>query len=362
MIPLLVFGLGTGLATEPVPSLDTRLRELTAEPVTQLLTDTSTKRGFRIIALSNAAEACARRAETGQWSLDEAREALARLASAAIHPKLSPFASPDGPFGDHNLYVTHWLIVLTALARVDPLHTEVQRGPALAHHLAERSLAHKSGVAQSFPVGKARWPADQAATLYALHQADRLFGLSLTDQPRKRYLAAVGARSSTVPGLPVSEWTGVRAFHDEPRGTAVAWSVRYLAPVDASLARSWWTKGKATFQSEGLGMIGFREWHIDREHPPDDDSGPIVMGLSVAATAFALGASRAMDDCSTHRALAHTRGVVESLAQDPEAAKAFQGTAMLLKVQQSTLAIAIAANQTTVPTSCPAPVPPTPGG
>ncbi len=341
--------------TPPVPTHQDRLRALVADPATALLEDQGTSRGFRIIAMSNAAEACLRLARTGQWPHDDARDAVARLAATAVDPRFRPFEAPAGPYDHHNLYVTHWLIVVTALAELEPLHVEAQRGPSLAAHLAEVSLAHPSGVARSFPSSVARWPADQAATLYALARADATWGSDLHRGPLARYTDAVSRRESTVPGLPVSEWTGQRPFADRPRGSALAWSVRYLADVHPETAHRWWESGKPVFRSEGLGLVGFREWPPDDDHPADIDSGPILLGMSAAATAFALGASRAVDDCETWHALAKTQDAVSQMAADPEAAKRFGGVATMRAVQETALAAAIAANQATIPTSCPAP-------
>jgi len=351
MIPLLVLG-----AQAAVPSPEERLRSFVADPATALLEDRGTIRGFRVITLSNAAEACLRHAASGRWSRDEARDAVARLAATARDPRFRPFPA-EGPYGHHNLYATHWLIVLSVLGRLDPLHSELQPGPALARHLTAASLSHPSGLARSFPSSEARWPADQAATLYALTLADHTFGLDLASAPVARYTAVVPARESTVPGLPVSEWTGTRPLHDHPRGSAVTWSVRYLADVAPDLARAWWEAGRPVFASEGLGLRGFREWPPDDDHPADVDSGPILLGMSAAATAFAIGASRAVDDCATWHALARTRSIVDELVADPDAAS-FGGVQAMRTVQQSVLAVAIAANQATIPTTCPPPPPP----
>ncbi|MEM6926669.1 MAG: hypothetical protein AAF602_07065 [Myxococcota bacterium] len=359
---ILLLALGIGSATEPVPppkaripTDEERLHELVADPTSALLADSGTTRGFRIITLSNAAEASLRHARSGAWSFDDARQAITRLAATAIDRRISPFADPAGPYGQHNLYVTHWLIVLTALAELDPMHAEAQRGPTLADHLAAASLSHPSGIARSFDRSPARWPADQAATLYALSHADRVWGGARLAKPLARYVSVVPARDSAVAGLPVSEWTGAREFHDEPRGSALTWSVRYLADVDPELARRWWTAGKLTFESVGLGLVGFREWPAGHEHPADIDSGPILLGMSAAATAFALGASRAMDDCPTYTALAHTQHAVKEMVADPEVAATFGGVASMRAVQQTALATAIAANQGTIPTKCPDP-------
>jgi len=365
MILLLALGFPSSLTTAPgpvaafaaaTPSHEERLRALVAEPIPALLADASTTRGSRIITLSNAAEACLRHAQADRWSFDESLDAISRLSAAAIDRRIRPFDSPDGPFDEHNLFLTHWLIVVASLGRLDPLHSDVRRGPAIAHHLRAASLAHPSGIAASFPSPPARWPADQAATLYALTLADRTFGLDVSSEPIARYTTVVPTKAGTVPGLPVSEWTGTQPLHDRPRGSAVTWTVRYLADVAPELARAWWVAGKPTFQSEGLGLHGFREWPERDDHPADVDSGPILLGMSTAATAFAIGASRSVDDCAMFHALSHTQSMVEEMVRDPDAS-AFSGVEAIRAVQSSALAVAVAANQATIPTRCPDPPP-----
>jgi hypothetical protein len=273
---------------------------LVADPVGTLLADPNTPSAFRIIALSHAAEACVGRHRDGDWTAERAGACVDNLAEAALDVRLSPYDSAVpavSELGDHGLFLSHLAIVLGARDALEPSACDDVLHHKLASHLAERTLAHPSGVARSYPHTPARWPADQAATSYALWLYDRAHGTSLSSAPIARYLASLPAE-----GLPPSELTGAKAGAELPRGSALAFTVRYLAPVAPEVARSLWKRVRdAGFVGRVGPFVALREWPEGVDMPEDVDSGPIVHvfgvdGVGASATAFGRAAARAIRD------------------------------------------------------------------
>lgn len=267
--------------------------ELIADPVTVLLADKHTPAQFRIIALSHAAEACVGRHRDGDWTMQQSATCLQTLARAALDPRLSPYGVPVGEvvsLGEHGLFLTHLAIVLGARDEIDRSTCDETLHERIISRLVEASLEHPSGVGRSYPASEARWPADQAATTYALWLYDRTHGATRSQAPLARYLASLPAE-----GLPRSELTGTVKDADKPRGSAIAYTVRYLAPVSPVTARMLWGRANAAGFIGKVGpLTALREWPPKIDRPADVDSGPIVNGFGAAATAFGRAAARAI--------------------------------------------------------------------
>jgi hypothetical protein len=281
----------------------------------------ATPKGLRIVALSHVADACAARA-------DLACVQRARALAEQTRPPLAADLARD----DHGLWLSHYALILadeidvaTRVAAEPRPHADAPRvdlRPArdellrVARALAARSLAEKTAIVPSYPNNRARWPADQTATLAALGRADRALGTHLVDEPLARFrarYATVDADGRAV--LPVSEATGAHATSKLPRGCALSWSVRYLAEVDRPLADALWAayKRDSLVSVPVVGIAGFREWPRGVNRPADVDSGPIVQGIGAAASAFGIAAARALGDEDTATAIEGSAALAEGL-------------------------------------------------
>jgi hypothetical protein len=151
-----------------------------------------------------------------------------------------------------------------------------------------------------------RWPADQSATLASLRRFDDAHGDAhggadgsahgelLTPRLAGAWQQFLASHSAG--GLPWSEVTGQQKRGRLPRGCALSFGIRYTAEFDGALARRWWGLYKDRYLVDRGGLVGFREWPPGVELPADADSGPIVVGVGAAATAFGLLAARAVGD------------------------------------------------------------------
>ena len=159
------------------------------------------------------------------------------------------------------------------------------------------SLGDPLRHAPSYAGLAARWPADQSATLAALHRFDVAHDAHLAAAPLAAWrdvLARKGLDATT--GLPVSDVSGTMPGAKHPRGCAQSFISRYLAEVDPALSASWWRTYRERFLVRVGGVAGFREWPPGVERKGDVDSGPIVMGIGTAASALAIAAARAQGD------------------------------------------------------------------
>ena len=254
-----------------------------------------TPSGFRIITLSQLADGCA-----GQAQLHPARRAEARRCAAGAL-KLAWRTKPGAAVatvGDA-IWLTHLNLIYGAADRLgdcpDPgLHR------AITQRLVSMSLADRHAHAPSYSAVKARWPADQAATLASLVRFDSAHGTSLAHAPiaawKKVVAKTEGASTGHKTGLPRSEVVGVTAGSALPRGCANAFLARYGAEVDRELSAAWWASFRDDWVVHLGPLIGFREWPPGVERPGDSDSGPIILGIGTAASALSIAAARANGD------------------------------------------------------------------
>jgi hypothetical protein len=274
----------------------------------------STPSGFRIVALSVLADGCAAAARR-----DPALHAAAlacvdralRLADATRPPR-----GPEAGAGaaDQGLWRSHLDLLLGARDQLGPC-ADPARHRRLAEALAARSLREPTHHVPSYPGVRARWPADQTATLAGLGRYDRAHGAHLAEAPLRAWRDWVLAHAMDAKlGLPWSEATGHAPGARAPRGCALAWQTRYLAELDPALARRWWSAFREHYLVDRLVLVGFREWPPGVERAADADSGPIVNGVGAAATAFAIPAARLMGDGALAGRLEATAATVAAAA------------------------------------------------
>jgi hypothetical protein len=308
------------------------LDALLAHPAS-VASDPATPAGFRMVALGHLAEAAVGGARDGTLSRADAIAAVDRVAGAALDPPLSPWEAGVGSvddFGHHGLFLSHLAIVLGARDALHPETCDEALHRRIAEHLAAAAAAHPRGVGRSFASSASRWPADQAATLYALWLHDRAHGTALVDAPRERLLGWLLAD-----GLPPTEITGTSPDWEIPRGSSLSFTARYLAPVAPDAARTLWARMQDGYVVRSPVGAGIREWPPGVERASDIDSGPIVLGVGASATAFGLAAARAIGDEALAQELAATARLGEALAR--------AGVPGVAEAAGSALAVSIAA-------------------
>jgi hypothetical protein len=273
--------------------LSTASPALELPPPLRALLDTgrwdSTPKGFRIIALSHVADGCAQQARAHPERRAAAARCLERILELAdrTRPARTDAQVVDG------LWLSHLALILGAADAVGPCLNPV-RHRAIAQRLARESLEDPHAHVASYGTQPFRWPADQAATLAALGRFDSAHRESLGAKPLAAWKKAMVLSPSW--GIPISEVSRKAKGAAHPRGCAQSFMTRYLAEVDAPLAAEWWSRYRKHFMVRFPGVVGFREWPPGVERAADVDSGPIIMGVGAAASAFAIAAARSQGD------------------------------------------------------------------
>ena len=91
-----------------------------------------------------------------------------------------------------------------------------------------------------------------------------------------------------------------------PRGCAASRTQLYLGHVAPDVARAQYAHYRAHMSADVLGFGGFREWPSERARGMDTDSGPIVLGVGMAATGLGLGAARLFGDVDRYATIRRT--------------------------------------------------------
>lgn len=278
------------LAAAPQPNVD--LPPALATFLEQGAWD-ATPKAFRIIALSNLADGCAQQARIDPLKRESAHRCVTRVLELAKATRPGkPLAVADA------LWLTHLNLVLGAADEVGPCADEALHR-ALSERLAAVSIADPLGHAASYSGISLRWPADQAATLASLARYDGAHAAHTLDAPLAKWRATLEKQGMNATyQLPVSEVTGRGPGAALPRGCAQSYISRYLAEADPALSATWWKAYREHFLTRVAGLPGFREWPSGVERKADVDSGPILLGVGAAASAFGIAAARAQGDAA----------------------------------------------------------------
>ena len=249
------------------------------------------------------------RAALKSW-LPEMRD----FGTAAWHGE-DALAALDGPHG--HAYLAYAALAIGMARLLDPAFPpEVATAhDALIAAYARRLRASPTGLIETYP-GEA-YPTDVAAVAAAIAVHGRATGIDHRAVLAHWAERVVAVQIDHASGLVIQRLgAGDGAPHDAPRGSGTGLAAYFAGFADRAIAARLTT---ALLRHErtllGFGAIG--EYAAGHDGGGDVDSGPVVLGVSVAATGFALGPARAFG----HRAaftrlyrttalfgLAHERG------------------------------------------------------
>jgi hypothetical protein len=211
-------------------------------------------------------------------------------------------------FGGQNL-LRGRLVMITGGGSAD----EVKRFHRDSAVLARAFAASPAGLLPSF--AGLTWPVDNLFALESLKVHDALYGTKYFAPAwakHARMMDAVTLKS----GLPASFVSLDGRAKDVPRGCALSWTLMVLPRLDPVRAKALWAAYKRSFFSCGAVPCLVREYPPGVARKGDVDSGPIIGGYGVAATAFALGAARANEDTTTAWKLEATGELVGAAVMD----------------------------------------------
>lgn len=218
-----------------------------------------------------------------------------------------PLTSLDGP--EHHVAYLGYLNLLLGLRRVvDPRNRYAELNDRISAALARR-FATTDAFLESFP--GVVFPVDNASGIGSLGLHTKATSAP-HDDIVVRFAARVEKTARTDGGLLVQIMAPDGSPVDEGRGSGTFFASYFLSFADPALSRSLYESGKRELYTELSGFGAMREYARNARGGGDIDSGPVVLGLGVSSSGFALGPARIHGDRETFRGLyatAHLFGV-----------------------------------------------------
>lgn len=237
-----------------------------------------------------------------EWQARYARE-ITRAATKSFLPEMRTFgtnawhgedamASLGGSHG--HAYLAYAALALGMARLLDPAFPRAvaAQHDALIAAYERRLLASPTGLIETYP-GEA-YPTDVAAVAAAIAVHGRATGADhravLAHWAERVRRVQIDATSGLV-FQRMDANTG--RMQDAPRGSGTGLAAYYAGFADRSVAETL-TDGLLRHEGTFLGFGAIREYAGGYEGEGDVDSGPVLLGVSVSATGFALAPARAM--------------------------------------------------------------------
>jgi len=234
------------------------------------------------------------------------RPEAARTIEQAIRVALSapvaqPFVSeaPDSCAGyalpQSVLYLGHLNLMLGYHRRLNPTSPYARLHDSLSARLARRLAQDPAGNLASYP--HLRWLPDNTVALASLALHSRLTGSAYATAGHRWVARARRAWLDPATGLLASMVDAAGQPSEGPRGSHLGWSIWFLTQVDSVFAQQQY----ALYQrhhSTNLGALRlYREFaHGYETGEGNVDSGPLILGYGIPATAFAFADAVALRD------------------------------------------------------------------
>lgn len=234
----------------------------------------------------------------GQVEMSQAQAASASLMDRARGEVIGRLGDiPAMQPGIRQSVYLGWLALGFGIQRAvfgDERHDDERRH--LCNILLAELETRRGAPLDSFP--NACWPFDTIPPLVALQVSDRLDRSAVAAPAIKRHLDWI-AEQGTDPSLRLP-WSKISINGSDapqpPRGCDLSLRMGLMRMLDPAAARTLYRSYVRAYWRELGVMAGFREYPRGHVGGTDADSGPIVEGIGMAATAFGIGAAEAMGD------------------------------------------------------------------
>ena len=199
----------------------------------------------------------------------------------------------------HVAYLGYLNLVLGMLRRIDPKNRYAALNDKVSAAL-ERRFRTTSGFVETFP--DATFPVDNASGIGSLGLHQRATGTS-----HAATILAFRERTNRLvrqdDGLLVQIVATNGAPRDVGRGSGTFLAAYFTGFADRELSASLYAAGKRALYKEYAGFGTMREHAEAHPGAPDIDAGPVLFGLGVSSSGFAVGPARAHGDRETFRGL-----------------------------------------------------------
>jgi len=212
--------------------------------------------------------------------------------------------------GEGHAYLGYVNLALGMLREVHPGTRHAALHDRLTESLADRLAASPTGMIETYP-GES-WPPDVAAVAGSIGLHARATGVdrsAMLATWAERFRKCAVDRSGY---LVQRVRTGTCNALDAPRGSGTAVGSYFISFADRTLSKQLSDAIVSHGRRSFLGFGGVREYAEGHRGSGDVNAGPIVFGVSVGASGFALGAARAHGERELYRELyasAHLFGV-----------------------------------------------------
>lgn len=220
--------------------------------------------------------------------------ARARLAAIETPESVAVFGS--GMVPEHGMFAAGWSLAL-AVAIAGASDSDADRAA-----VRERADIVHSALGQSdspFPASYPGqyWPCDSAVAAGALARAIALLDLPWREDLarwRQRALAAADPDTGLLPHQVDARAVAVTG----PRGSSQAIIQAFWPSVDhvVGVEDDQWQRFSERFVTSKAGLVGVLEYPSGTVGDADVDSGPLIFGVSLSASAVGLAAARANGD------------------------------------------------------------------
>ncbi len=232
---------------------------------------------------------------------DYAKGAIEAAAALIADPNHATWVKEhwgDDYLEEENLF--YRMLLISGLTSYQKLSGNRKYEPLLRNQI--ESLANKLdespfGLLDDYP-GQC-YPVDILPAIAAIRRADTVLGTDHTEFAARAIRGFQETRLDNETGLPayfVSSKTG-KAM-DSARGVGLSFMLIWAPELWPETALDWYEKYEQQFWQDGTLFSGFREYSKDIDTGwfvfNDVDAGPIIRGYGIAASAFGIGAARAM--------------------------------------------------------------------
>lgn len=206
--------------------------------------------------------------------------------------------------GEGHAYLGYVNLGLGMLRAIDPETPLAPLHDRLTEQLASRLFASPTGLIETYP--EETWPPDVAAVAGSIGLHSKLTGVdrvaAFSEWSQRFARCSLGANGYLIQRVRSGSCEPV----DAPRGSGTAVAAYFLAfapgDLDERLHAALVDHGERTL----LGFGAIREYADGYSGSGDTNAGPILFGVSVGATGFALGSAAAQRDRRMFRELYRT--------------------------------------------------------
>lgn len=232
--------------------------------------------------------AAGRLAEQGVQPQENLAVVLAAVANSG-RPEVADRFGAGHRGVPHGAFYHGWrLLLLVQQAKVTGDAGQLDQLSAEASQLLAALDAPGEPPLTSYP--NAAWPCDLVVAMAAVHQADVLRPVPGLAAATERYLAGLDDWRDPATGL-IGHVFGLDGSVSGARGSSQAIINSYLRDISPGHADAEWARYTELFVQPSFGLVGLREYPVGSSGGGDVDSGPLIGGVSLSASAVSLGAA-----------------------------------------------------------------------